>query len=249
MIDVFVPIYNEKDNIIPLLDELKEKVSSDFRVLVVYDMDEDDTLPVLRRVMDQYPYPIILQKNTYGRGAINAFRTAIQSAQSEYLIHTMADLADDLATIDLMKQELDAGSDVVVGSRYMPGGQRNGDKGLKSFLSRLAGAGMRVLTGIPTHDISNAYRMYRTEVLRKIPITSDGHGGTIEILQKIYLKGYTIKEVPDVWNDRVAGQSQFKMGTWVPTCIYWCLYTIVHKWFLGEGRPLNENIKGNRGKV
>ncbi|WP_312939689.1 glycosyltransferase [Oscillibacter sp.] len=249
MIDVFVPVYNEKDNIIPLLDELNEKVSSDFRVLVVYDMDEDNTLPVLRSVMDKYSYSIVLQKNTYGRGAINAFRTAIQAAQGEYLVYAMADLADDLTTIDLMKGKLDAGSDVVVGSRYMEGGQRNSKGDLKAFLSRLSGVGMKGLTGIPTHDISNAYRMYRTEILRKIPITTDGHGGTIEILQKIYLAGYAITEVPDVWNDRVAGESQFKMGKWMSTCIYWCLYTIVHKWFLGQGKPRKKAIKREDSRV
>lgn len=246
MIDIFVPVYNEKDNICVLLDELNAKVKSEFCLLIVYDMDEDDTLPVLRSIMNDYSFPIILKKNTYGRGAINAFRTAIDAAQNEYLLYAMADLADDLATVDLMRERLDAGYDVVVGSRYMKGGMRNGHWGIKGFLSRSAGIGMKILTGIPTHDISNAYRMYRTAVLRQIPITSEGHGGTIEILQKIYLAGYAITEVPDIWNDRVAGKSQFQMGKWITTCIYWCLYSIVHRWFLPKSGAARAGVEEER---
>jgi len=244
MIDVAIPVYNEKDNIKAVLDELEDKVKSDFRVVVVYDMDEDDTLPVLYKIKDSYPFPVMLQKNTYGPGAINAFRTAVSVACGEYMVFTMADVSDDLYTIDKMKEKLDAGYDVVVGSRYMEGGARNSKKDLKAFLSRTACVGMRFLTGIPTHDISNAYRMYRTSVLREIPITTEGHCGTIEILQKIYLAGYKITEVPDVWNDRVMGNSKFRMGKWLPMCIYWCLYTIVHKWFCGLNRPQGQELKG-----
>lgn len=232
MIDVAIPVYNEQSNIEALLDELNAKVHSKFRVTVVYDMDDDNTLPVLRRIKDNYPFSITIQKNRYGSGAIQAFQTAIDMSQEIYLVFVMADNADDLATIDLMHEKLDAGYDVVVGSRYMTGGERNGPRGLKSFLSRLSGIGMKVLTGIPVHDISNAYRMYRTSVLREFPITSEGHGGTIEILQKIYLAGYAITEVPDIWNDRVTGESKFQMGRWIIPCIYWCLYSIVHRWFL-----------------
>lgn len=241
VIEVFVPVFNEKDNIQNLFDELQEKVQSEFRVLVVYDLDDDDTLPVIEHIKGKYCFPILVQKNTYGRGAINAFRTGVDVASGEYFIHVMADLSDDLYTVDQMKEKLDSGYDVVIGSRYMKGGARNGGGALKSFLSRTAGIGMRFLTQIPTHDISNAYRMYRTDILKEIPIESNGHGGTIEILQKIYLKGYAITEVPNTWNDRVAGESKFKMARWLPACIYWCLYSIIHKWFMGEGKPRKRN--------
>lgn len=247
MIDIFIPVYNEKENIKKLLDELNEKVDSEFRVLIVYDMDEDNTLSILKDIKGDYPFSIVLQKNFYGRGAINAFRTAIDACKSDYLVHVMADLADDLTTIDLMREKLDIGYDVVVGSRYMRNGARNCQNGIKPFLSRLAGTGMRFLTHIPTHDISNAYRMYRVSILRNIPITTTvGHGGTIEILIKMYLAGYSVTEVPDVWNDRVDGESHFRVGAWIPKCIYWCLYAIVHKWLFKEGKP-NKQLLERKG--
>ena len=241
MIDVFVPVYNEGENIQTLLDQLRDEVKSDIRVLIVYDIDEDDTLPMLNKIAAKYPYQIVVRKNTYGRGPISAFRTGIDLAENEYLVFVMADVADDLRTIDLMREKMDAGCDVVVGSRYIKGGARHCKPGLKSFLSQLSGIGMHLLTGIPTYDISNAYRMYRTEILRKIPIVNEGHVGTIEILQKIYLAGYQIDEVPDVWNDRTVGKSKFKMWKWLPGCLYWCYYAIIHRWFYGEGKPRQES--------
>lgn len=230
-LDICVPVYNEGENIIPLLNALKEKVNLEFRLLVIYDMEEDNTLPVLRPVMEQYPFPIHLIRNQYGRGVANAIRTGMDHVQEEYWLVTMADLSDEPATIPLMYQKMQEGYDMVAGSRYMRGGRKHGGPFLKSLFSRCAGWGMHILVGIPIHDLSNAFKMYRTEVSRRIPLESDdGFELCTELALKTYLAGYRLTEVATEWYDRTAGESNFKMWKWLPKYLKWCLYAMQYKW-------------------
>lgn len=232
MIDIFVPVYNEADNIEELFDELNQKVKSDFQVLIVYDFEEDTTLPVIKKIEGNYPFNIILEKNHYGRGACGAFKTGMEAATSPYVVFTMADLSDTLETIDQMKEKIDEGYDMVAGSRYIKGGYKEGDSFLKTAFSVCAGWGMHILIGIPLHDISNGFKMYRTNVVHEIPLESDkGFEVGLELTMKTYIKGYKITEIPAGWKNRVKGESHFKMWSWIPNYLHWCLYAIKEKWF------------------
>lgn len=235
MIEIFVPVYNEAENIENLFDELEKKIHSEFQVLIVYDSEEDSTLPVIKKIESKYPFKIILEKNHYGKGACGAFKTGMEAATQEYIVFTMADLSDTLETIDEMKEKLDEGYDMVAGSRYIKGGYKEGDSFLKTTFSRCAGWGMHMLIGIPIHDISNGFKMYRTQVAKNITLeSSKGFEVGVELTLKIYLQGYKITELPAGWKNREKGESHFKMWSWIPNYLHWCFYAIKHKWFGGK---------------
>ena len=149
MLDICVPVYNEGKNIQRLLDAMAEQIKTEFRLLIIYDTEEDDTLPILHELHDQYPFSITLVKNAYGRGVAHAILTGIQHVESEYWVLTMADLSDDMSTIDQMYAKMQEGYDMVAGSRYMRGGKKRGGPFLQSLFSRCAGLGMHILVGLP----------------------------------------------------------------------------------------------------
>lgn len=232
MIDVCVPVYNEGESIKRLLDAFATEIKNEFRVLIVYDRDDDNTLPVLKQIIPSYSYEIRLVKNFYGRGVANAVKTAMQSVENSCWVLTMADLSDEPSTIDDMFLKMQEGYDMVAGSRYMRGGKKNGGPFLQSLFSRCAGLGMHVLVGLPIHDLSNAFKMYRKEVTDQIPLEStDGFEICTELVLKTYLAGYREAEVPTTWHDRTEGQSNFKMWKWIPKYLHWCFYSVKYKWF------------------
>lgn len=100
-VDFVMPVYNEAANIGRALEEIDQHVPLPKRVLVVYDFDEDDTVPEVRRLAPAYPW-IELVRNTLGRGVHNAVRAGIAAATAEVVVITMADLSDDVAVVPRM---------------------------------------------------------------------------------------------------------------------------------------------------
>lgn len=226
MLSVVCPVYNEAENIERLLNELQAKVSVPMEVLVVYDHEEDNTVPVVRDIAARYPFEIRLVKNKFGAGALNAIKTGFAEARHEAVLVVMADLSDDLEVVDEMYRLVTAeGCDIVCGSRYMKGGRQIGGPPLKRFLSRMAGASLHYLTGIPTHDVTNSFKMYRREFLKSVTVESKG-GFEIgmELVVKAFVSGRKIAELPATWTDRVAGKSRFRMWRWLPNYLRWYFY-------------------------
>lgn len=230
MLDIVVPVYNEGKNIRTQLLKVEKCIKSAKRVLIVYDFEEDDTLPSLKTVEPELSYPIIRIRNKYGRGALNAIKTGLEEAGSEAVLVMMADLSDSIEIVDRMHEMIVTGeADLVCGSRYMKGGKQHGGPVLKGLFSRMAGVTLHLFSGIPTHDVTNSFKMYRKKMLDSITIESNG-GFEIgmEITVKAYLSGYTIKEIPSEWFDRSEGKSNFHMWKWMPHYLHWyflCIFS------------------------
>lgn len=232
MIDIIVPVYNEAGNIKKLFDEIEAEVHSPKRISIVYDFDEDDTLPVVERLKESYTFEIRTIKNTVGRGVVNAIKVGMAAAEYDAILVMMADLSDKLDVVDTMLEKLQSGYDLVCGSRYMKGGKQNGGPVLKGLLSRTAGVSLHFLTGIPTHDVTNSFKMYSKRLINNIKIESNGGFEIgLEIAVKAYASGYAITEIPSEWFDRTTGESNFHMWKWMPKYLKWYLYAIIHTWF------------------
>ena len=234
-VDFLMPVYNEGANIARALAEIHTHVTLPKRILIVYDFDEDNTLPVVRELQTRradiaFVTDIILVKNTIGRGVLNAVRAGIAAAEADVVIITMADLSDDLTVVATMVTRIrDEGYDIVCASRYMKGGRQIGGPWLKGFLSRLAGVSLYWIAGFPSHDATNAFRAYRRSVLLETPIESvGGFEYSLEITAKAFARGRRITEVPSTWRDRSAGESRFRLRAWLPQYLRWYGWTLTH---------------------
>lgn len=232
LLDLIVPVYNEGENIKQLFEEISSEIKTPKRVSVIYDFDEDNTLPVVNEVKQKYDFEIRTVKNEIGRGVLNAVKTGFAAAEHEKVLVLMADLSDRLNVVDEMSRLMDSGFDVVCGSRYMKGGKQHGGGFLKTVFSRGAGLSLHFLTGIPTHDVTNNFKMYRKTLLDSIEVESTGGFEiALEITVKAFCRGYKITEIPSEWFDRTAGTSNFHMWKWMPSYLRWYFYCIKNSWF------------------
>ena len=183
LLNIIVPVYNEGDNITPLYREIKSRIQTPHRILVVYDCDEDDTLPRVK-TLQQGDEQLLLVKNSFGRGVLNAIKSGFAAASEGPCLVVMGDLSDDLSAVDGMVGKYRQGFKVVCGSRYMKGGRQIGGPLLKRTLSRCAGLSLYYLFNMPTHDITNNFKLYDKTLLDELVIES--HGG-FEIAMEITL--------------------------------------------------------------
>ena len=232
-----IPVYNEGENVVPTLRGIKERVTTrPYEVLVVYDFDEDTTVPVVQGLADELP-EVRLHRNDMGRGALNAIKSGLAAGAAPHILVTMADGSDEPAEIDAMKGLADAGADVVCGSRYMRGGHHVGGPPLKKLMSRAAGLSLHWVGGLPVHDATNSFRLYSRRLLDQVTIESDGGFELgIELTVKAYLLGMRVAEVPTTWRDRTAGQSRFQMRAWIPKYAHWYWRGMGSRWIARGAR-------------
>lgn len=113
----------------------------------------------------------------------------------------------------------------------MRGGKQYGGPLLKKTLSRMAGLSLHWFAGLPTHDVTNSYKLYRREILDAITLESfGGFEIGIEIVVKAYARGMKIAEVPCSWWDRSQGESRFRLRKWIPLYLKWYMYALKTRW-------------------
>ena len=227
---IVIPVYNEGGNIRSTLSAIRRDVRSEYAVAIVYDRDDDTTLPEAAAWEKENGVRVRRIRNKYGRGALNAIRTGMEEADSEYVIVTMADLSDPPSVMNDMIEKADREqADIVCASRYMPGGRQIGGPFLKGLLSRCAGLSLRSLADLPTHDPTNSFKLYRKSFLTKMTIESTGGFELgLELVVKAWKQGYKVTEVPTEWHDRVDGKSNFKLWKWLPHYLHWYFDALRH---------------------
>jgi dolichol-phosphate mannosyltransferase len=229
-LNIVIPVYNEGANFPGLWKELSNLVKSKFIAYVVYDFDQDNTVPVVNQIIAGGESRLKLVKNERGRGVVPAIMTGFDTVQGGPALVVMADLSDDLAQVDRMLALYSDGYDVVVGSRYMKGGKLIGGPFFKQLLSRLAGTSLYWLRGLPTHDATNAFKMYDSDMVKSFTVESrGGFELNLELTVKAFLTGHRIAEVPSTWRDRTSGQSRFRLWKWLPHYLQWYFYAFRRK--------------------
>jgi len=228
---IIVPVYNEAENFPSLWSALNQQVTADFDVIVVYDFDEDNTVPVAQQLIDSGQSNLRLTRNNIRKGVVGAIVSGFRQIESGPVLVAMADSSDDLRLVDKMLELYNLGYDVVVGSRYMKGGQIINGPWFKQGLSRLAGITLYHFRGVPTHDICNSFKIYDASMLRQMKIESTaGFEINIEIAVKAFLSGRKIAEVPATWREREHGTSRFSLWRWLPHYLRWYFYAFQPKW-------------------
>ena len=225
-LSIVIPVYNEANNIKATLKKVKENISINYEVIIVYDFDEDTTLPVVRELQKHWSNLFVI-KNTVARGPSGAIRTGIASTRGMRVLVLMADSSDDVSQIEYMVSLIPKEADIVCPSRYCPGGDQLIDdtSRLKATIPRLAGSLLRFFSGIQTYDPTNSFKLYSADVLNAITLRSTiSFSVTLEIVAKAHCLGFRVFELPTVWKDREKGQSNFKLGRSIFVYIPWfCL--------------------------
>jgi glycosyltransferase involved in cell wall biosynthesis len=220
-LSIVVPVYNEGEAVEPVLRRLSSAVKTAHEILVVYDFDDDTTVPVVSRIAVELP-AIRSHRNRIGRGVLNAMKSGIDAAHGEYILVSMADGSDEPEVVDEMVNLARGGADVVAASRYMPGGRQVGGPLVKRLMSRTAGLSLHWLAGVPTHDPTNNFKIYSRRFLESVEIESEaGFELALELTVKATLAGRRVAEVPTTWRDRTAGRSNFHMRKWLPHYVRW----------------------------
>lgn len=228
---IVMPVHNEEKNIPIIIERIEKEVKYPHIINIIYDSDDDVTIPVILTEKQKYKTSINLIKNTYGEGVLNALKTGFETSQSEFIVIIMADLSDPPNVINNMLKKAEAeNADIVCGSRYMKGGKQVGGEIIKSLLSQFACLSLYFLAKVPTHDATNNFKLYRKSFLQKILIESTGGFEVgLELVVKGFLGGYKICEVPTTWQNRISGKSNFKIIEWFPSYLKWFFKVFIHK--------------------
>lgn len=228
-----MPVYNEGKIIGQTIQKVESQVKTPYELLIVYDMDEDTTVPAVKSLQRKYPN-IKLVKNIYGKGALNALKTGLKKAKGDAVCIMMADLTDDPKVLNKMIEKFDERYDIVAASRYMKGGHQIGGPLVKQILSRIAGITLHYLVGLPTHDATNSFRLYSRKFLQNVQIESDGGFElALELTVKAFFGGYKVTEVPTIWIYS-AKESRFYLKKWLPKYLKWYFWAMRRKL---EGYP------------
>lgn len=220
---VVMPVWNEGERVVPTLRAFAAAVHTPYELLLVHDMPDDTTVPVVERLTAEIP-GLRAHRNELGTGVLNAMKTGIAAARTPYVLITMADGSDEYANVDRMVALARGGADVVAASRYMRGGRQVGGPRLKRLLSRTAGLTLHWFAGVPIHDATNNFKLYSRRFLDATSIESEaGFELALELSVKATLQRRRLAEVPTTWRDRTGGESRFRLRKWLPHYLRWYL--------------------------
>jgi dolichol-phosphate mannosyltransferase len=224
-LDIVIPVYNEGENILSVLESFKRHVKTPCRVLICYDLEEDDTLAALAGYNPK-PLEVVLVRN-HGRGALGAVLTGFAHSIAPCILTFPADDDYNSPRIDQLVQRCQQGFDIVSACRFMPGGKMEGCPLLKAILVSSAALFLYHIARVPTRDPSNGLRLFSRRVVEQIPVESKvGFAYSIELLVKAHRLGWRIAEVPFEWHERKAGQSRFRTLHWLPQYSRWLFYAL-----------------------
>lgn len=211
---IVLPTYNEAENVTQMLRAISS-VDRDLQILVVDDDSPDGTGRLAEEVAHGCSrVHVIHRQGSRGLGAacLAGFRRAIESG-AEAVLTMDCDFSHDPRAIPLLIEQASA-ADLVIGSRYVPGGRVENWPLRRRILSSSANSFVRMLFRMPAHDCTSGFRLYRRHILENIPwsvVRSSGYSFVVETLYwAAYQEGVVVREVPITFANRVQGES--KMG-------------------------------------
>jgi glycosyltransferase involved in cell wall biosynthesis len=221
-LDIVIPVYNEGANIVRVFDSLGQHVQTPFRVLLCYDRDDDNTLTALASYHSKFPVSKVKNR---GKGAFGAVMSGFAESTAPAVLVLPADDDYNARRLDAMVAKFREGNDIVVASRFIPGGKMVGCPLLKAVIVRSSALALHHLARLPTHDPSNGFRLFSRRLLRSISLEStEGFTYSIELLVKCHRLGWPISEVPVEWHERTRGRSRFQVIRWLPAYFTWFRY-------------------------
>ncbi|MFL5862830.1 MAG: polyprenol monophosphomannose synthase [Solirubrobacteraceae bacterium] len=214
-----IPTYNEADNLEKLVRaagaELDEAAPGDHRILIVDDNSPDGTGAIADALTSDCDWVEVLhrpRKSGLGQAYQAGFARALAGG-AHMVIEMDADFSHNPAYLPRLLAAAES-ADLVLGSRYVPGGGVRDWGLLRRLVSRGGGLYARRILGVDVRDLTGGFKCIRREVLEAIDLPSvraQGYGFQIEVTYRAILAGFRVREVPIVFADRAVGSS--KMST------------------------------------
>ena len=207
--------YNERENL-PILTAQIVEFAPDADILVIDDSSPDGTANwVEEQMQTDSRFKLIKRTGKLGLGSavLAAMDYAVQNGY-DFLINMDADLSHPPRFLPAIRSQAEKGLDVVIGSRYIPGGHIEGWSLTRRLMSRAINIYARCLLGLKTWDNSGSYRCYRVTLLHRLDpksILSQGYSFFEEILFRLRNLGGTFAEIPITFEERRIGESKLNM--------------------------------------
>ena len=208
---VVTPTYNEADNVIPLVRKILAQADS-LEACVVDDGSPDGTGDLVRAEMENEPRLHLVQREGklgLGTAYLAGFRYAIENG-FEQVVTMDCDFSHDPRYLPDILGAMEH-HDLVIGSRYVPGGGIANWPLHRRALSAFANFYTRLLLRMPVRDCTSGYRCYRVSMLEEVDlfaVRSSGYSFLYETVFLVHRGGFRIGETPILFEDRVAGQSK-----------------------------------------
>ena len=241
---IIIPTYNEYDNLPPLLQEIFSFAPAT-DVLIVDDNSPDGTGKLADQLHVENPQVNVLHragKLGLGTAYIAGFKYAVEHGY-DAAFEMDADFSHDPRYLpDFLKKIENA--DLVIGSRYIEGGDTPNWSLLRRFISGGGNIFARFMLGIPVHDCTAGYRCYRREVLESIEldtIEAQGYAFQVELAYRVYKHGFKIVETPIIFMDRRVGKSKMSRTIFLEG-LTWVIRTrFGRSWGKGKSIPSSPN--------
>jgi dolichol-phosphate mannosyltransferase len=242
---IIIPTYLEAENIADILGDVRTSVPH-ADVLVVDDSSPDGTAELAKATGDELgQIDTLVQPGKGGLGV--AYRAGFVhgfSRDYEVIVQMDADFSHDPAALPELLGKIDAGADVAIGSRYVPGGSIPNWPTTRRVLSRVGNFYASTLLGLGIRDATSGFRAYRAGVLRTVEsgtTRATGYGFQVELAYRAHRLGARMVEVPITFNDRVRGVSKMSwhiIGEAISLVTWWGVRDRLLRWGRRPDRPV-----------
>ncbi len=198
--------YNESKYIENTIRKLEGNISN-LELVIVDDNSSDGTVEIIKKLNEKNQYKAIFRKRS--RSLASAFTRGIVETTGDYIGWLDTNMDELAPKFNEMIKELESGNDIVILSRYVPGG---GDERilLRSIGSKYFNLFARTILGLPIKDLTNSVFLMKREVMNEVTFLGYGHGEFfVEFLYNAHKKNFIIKEIPHVQKkDQSSGESK-----------------------------------------
>jgi len=213
-LSIVIPAHNEEQSISETVGDLTqalERAAIDYEVIIVNDNSSDSTGAVVDALAVANSAIQIVHRSSIG-GFGRAVRAGRQAFTGEAVAIVMADCSDDPEDVVRCYRKLEEGYDCVFGSRFRRQSKITGYPMGKLIINRIVNKGIQLLFWTSLNDLTNAFKVYRSHVIRECgPYTSSHFNITIEMSLGALIRGYSIARVPVNWEGRTWGASNLRM--------------------------------------
>ncbi len=248
-LSIVIPAHNEEGCIRETVLALHEKLSKEaisHEILVINDNSKDRTKEILTALMSEVSSLRCID-NAPPNGFGFAVRCGLANFSGDVVAVYMADASDSPEDLVKFYRELaSTGADCVFGSRFTRSSRVIDYPPMKLIINRLANLFIQILFGLRYNDVTNAFKMYRKEVIIGLqPILSHHFNLTVELPLKSIIRGYSYRVLPNDWTNRKSGESKLKIKEMGSRYLFVVLYCLMEKWLSRNDYHRTRSVKSH----